>query len=817
MISQDNNNLRPLVLVLEVVQMRYDYQFNYTEDTIKGIYLIPPPQELSFSETLNYLRSKTGLIFKVLNDNFVSVQRPNDLMVCGYLKSKDNQTALTAATVSSGKNSTITDENGFFELMLLNQNETVSIRHLGYRTLLKSAKSFDKTKCEDLLMEAELQSLAEVVISDYIVSGINKVNNGTYEIDFSNFDILPGLIETDVLQSVQAFPGIQSENETVSNINIRGGTHDQNLILWDDIKMYQSGHFFGLISMFNPQITQKVSLLKNGTDVTYTDGISGTIAMKTDDDVNQTFKGSVGVNFIDANAFVDIPIGKKSSIQIAARKAISDFWETPTYKEFFERISQNTEVETNQSNIVNSDKTFDFYDTSLRWLYKISEKDEIRLNFINVADELVFDENAIVNSSEESRRSKISQNSIAAGFQYKRTWDDRWQTIFDVHETDYKLQAFNANVLDSQRFLQENSVSETSVKLNTYFRINKRFQLLGGHQFVETKVSNLDDVDRPRYRLLISEVVRTYAAYSQVNFAAVNRQTNFSFGGRINYIDKFKKTIIEPRFSFNQKFLNYFTFEVLGEFKHQLTSQIINFQSDFLGIEKRRWQLSNDQDIPIIESKQISTGISYNHYGWLLSAEGYYKTVDGITTQSQGFQNQYEFVKTAGSYDVKGVDFLVRKRLGNFNAWLSYAFMDNTYHFNALPETDFASNYDIQHYITLGLTYSTNHFKIASGVNWHTGKPATHPFENNTVVDGEINYQPANSSRLDDYLRLNVSALYDCNVSKKMKGTFGVSVWNVLNDKNVINTTYRVNDGNSQRIDQNSLGLTPNFVARLFF
>jgi len=179
-----------------------------------------------------------------------------------------------------------------------------------------------------------LQQLAEVMVSGYIVKGINKLSNGSFEIDISDFDILPGLVDTDVLQAVQAFPGIQSINETVSNINIRGGSHDQNLIVWDNIKMYQSGHFFGLISMFNPQITQRVSLTKNGSSTEFTDGVSGTISMETEKQINQKFKGNLGVNFIDANGFVDLPISSKSSLQIAARKSISDFTETPTYNNF---------------------------------------------------------------------------------------------------------------------------------------------------------------------------------------------------------------------------------------------------------------------------------------------------------------------------------------------------------------------------------------------------------------------------------------------------------------------------------------------------
>ena len=44
---------------------------------------------------------------------------------------------------------------------------------------------------------------------------------------------------------------IISVDESVANINIRGGTHDQNLFLWNNIRMFQTGHFFGLISAFS--------------------------------------------------------------------------------------------------------------------------------------------------------------------------------------------------------------------------------------------------------------------------------------------------------------------------------------------------------------------------------------------------------------------------------------------------------------------------------------------------------------------------------------------------------------------------------------
>jgi hypothetical protein len=665
--------------------------------------------------------------------------------------------------------------------------------------------------------DLKLQNLSEVTVSGYIVKGINKLSNGSFEIDISDFDMLPGLIDTDVLRAVQAFPGIQSINETVSNINIRGGTHDQNLILWDDIKMYQSGHFFGLISMFNPQITQRVALTKNGSSTEFTDGVSGTIAMETEKDISKKFSGSLGINFIDANGFADIPIGDKSSLQVAARKSIIDFTETPTYNNFFERISQDTEVENNASSIINSGKEFDFHDASLRWLYKISDTEELRVNFINVANELVFNESAVVNTNEDSRKSSLTQNSIAGAIQYSKIWDSKWQTNFEVYETDYKLKSVNANILDVQRFLQENEVSETSVKLKANYKLNDRVKLLSGYHFVETEITNLDDVDNPLFRSLVSEVLRTHGVFSQLSYKSKDRNTYLNVGLRYNYLGKFDKHIVEPRLSFSHKFLNHFSVEVLGEFKHQTSSQVINFQNDFLGIEKRRWQLSNDRDIPVIRSRQGSVGLSYNKSGWLISAECYYKKVKGITTQSQGFQNQYEFVKTDGANDVKGVDFILRKQLNNFNSWLSYSYMNSEYSFNSLRENTFPSNFDISHAITIGTNYTLERLKFSAGLNWNSGRLKTSPVVGNEIVDGEINYSATNSDQLQDYLRVDLSAMYDFKLSTTTTANIGLSVWNLLDRKNIINSFYRLNDGVVEEINQLSLGLTPNLVFRVNF
>ncbi len=808
---------KPLLILLKDLQDRHNVQFNYASDLIQGIEVPAPDQDLALARQIEFLQEQTGLEFKFLSESVIAITaRP--LRLCGYVRDKDSFQPLPYTTIQSGGNGTVTDEDGYFELVVGGPSEPVLIRHIGHRSIRREYRFFNTQNCGPVYMVPDRQNLTEIVLSDYLIRGMDKLDNGAFQLDFDRFTILPGLVEGDVLQSVQAFPGIQSIDETVSNINIRGGSHDQNLILWDDIKMYQSGHFFGLISMYNPQITQKVQLQKNGTSAALTDGVSGTIAMGTDKNINPEFKASLGLNLIDANGFLDIPLGENTSVQLAARKAISDLFETPTYSEYFKRIAQETEIERNASAVSNSDVAFDFYDASARLLSKPTEKDLLRVNFIHTANEVVFNENAVLEGVEVAKESSLEQKSTAFGLYHTRNWNPDFLTELSVYQSDYKLRAINANILQEQRFLQENSVSETGVRALALKNLSEGLAWGNGYHFVETKVTNLDDVDNPVFRRLVGEVLRTHGVFSEVHWNSGDRRTTVNGGIRGNYLEKFRKFLLEPRLSVNHQFLQWFHLEVLGEFKHQNTSQIINFQNDFLGVEKRRWQLSNDDDIPVIQSRQGSVGLSYVRGGWLVNAVGFLKDVEGITTQSQGFTDQYEFVKSAGKYDSYGAELLLRKQLQSLNMWLSYGYLQSRYHFPELEETDFRSNFDIRHALSTGITYTAGKLHLALGGNWRTGKPFTAPDAGNGQPGDPIDYGPANAQQLEDYYRIDVSAIYRSRINNTLGIQAGISVWNVTNRVNPLNTFFRPSGlGSPQQVIQESLGITPNASVKILF
>lgn len=752
---------QPLLSILNILEAQYNISFSYADETIRGKEISLPSEDLTLEVILEFLKNETELDFELLDSRFVTIK------------------------------------------------------------LLEKEKN-----------DYRVQKLEVIVVTNYLTNGITKLNDGAITIKPESFGILPGLIEPDILQTIQALPGVLSADETVSNINVRGGTHDQNLLLWDGIKMYQSGHFFGLISAFNPHTTKRINVYKNGTSAKYGDGISSIIDIELPNDIDNEFKGGIGFNLINADGYAKIPLSEKTELQLSARRSLTDIIVTPTYDQYLKRVFEDSDFSKSSNNSISQNETFYFYDMTAKFLYDISKKDRIRFHFLNVNNKLDYEELLTNNDRDEALNSKLSQRNSAIGLTYTRDWTDRLSTVYQAYVSNYDLDATNFDILNNQRLIQENEVYDGSSKFDINYKHNRHLKINGGYQFSEVGISNFEDVNDPPFRSYIKNVIRSHAIYAETALLSNNAKTNLKIGGRLNYINKFKLFLAEPRLRFSQRFLNNFKFEVLGEFKHQTTSQIIDLQNDFLGIENRRWVLANNNSdntvingktiypVPVVKSKQLSAGIHYNKNKLLISAEGYIKKADGITTRSQGFQNQYQFINSIGSYEIQGLDVLLNKQFGTIiSSWISYSYSSNNYIFPSLNSgKKFPNNVDIRHAFSFAGTYTQNAIKLALGLNWHSGKPTTLPSVNDAPNDRIITYTNPNSSHLDDYLRADCSATYAFHISDNARATIGASVWNVLNKKNIINTYYTLDANNEiNTVENESLGITPNVSLRIYF
>lgn len=817
-----------LAVVMQELEQKHNIRFSYVPEEIAGITVSLPEKTANLQAVLQQLNKQTDLQFTLLNNRYVTVVSPPKKSYCGRIIAADTGQPLEGTNVFSAMTSfsTVSTAAGFFNISAeIPPETTITLSYVGYyrQTLPVSDLSPD---CPTIVLQPQTAEIKEVLIKTYLVQGISKQTDGAIELNINNLGLLPGLVENDVLQIAQALPGVESADETISNINIRGGSHFETLLLWDDIKIYQSGHFFGLISAFNPDFTQQVSIYKNGTPPRYGESVSGVIAMRSKNTVAKEFSGGVGTNLINGNAFAAIPLSEKASIQVSGRHSLI-FFETPAYVSYSERMFQNTEI-TNSENPENeteiaSDVDFSFYDLSTKLNWDISEKDAVRVNFLAIDNNLNFTE-SIGFSTEKT--SELQQRSLVGGISWHRKWNPKIETTALAYGSYYLLNAINKDLFTTQETFQENEVLEEGLKLDSHFLVSGKTTFSAGYQFIETGSANTQDMNLPRFRNYKKEVLRRHSVFSNLGYSANQHKTKINAGARLSYFAKFDKLMIEPRLSVHQKLGNGFSVEAMGELKSQTTTQRIDFESDFLGVEKRRWVLSDNDDVPILESKQLSLGLGHNKDNWLLGLEGFYKEVSGITASGQRFQNQFQFLQAHGSYTAKGLEIVVNKKSRQFSTWFSYLFMQNDYAFETLNPSEFPNNIDIRHSATLAGTYTLNDLKFALGLNWHSGKPYTIPVpgEEIMVVDGQdvIQYDEPNNKRLPDYFRADFSAEYNCNISQNVAAKINVAVLNVLGTKNTLNIRYTLDSGEdgSRRINQVeeiSLGLTPNVSVQVLF
>ena len=159
----------------------------------------------------------------------------------------------------------------------------------------------------DKTMRETVQQLRDVIITSYMTSGITKGKDAVFAIESAKQALLPGLIESDVLESLQQLPGVISPNETATGFTVRGGATDQNRIIWDGINIYHKGHLFGMISPFNPNGIAKVNFSTKGTHSRYGERASGVVDISSRSEIPDAFNGTAGLNGLSADAFIEPP------------------------------------------------------------------------------------------------------------------------------------------------------------------------------------------------------------------------------------------------------------------------------------------------------------------------------------------------------------------------------------------------------------------------------------------------------------------------------------------------------------------------------
>ena len=747
-----------------------------------------------------------------------------------------------------------TNDDGYFTLREV-PSDTVSlvVKYLGYQTKtiqLTPEVDIDYFIIRMYPIDVQLQEVLIVAEEEHMMDskGISHLS-----ISPAQLAALPSLGEKDIFRSLQLMPGVSGTNENSSGLYVRGGTPDQNLILLDGFTVYHVDHFFGFFSAFNAEAIKDVQFYKGGFSAKYGERLSSVVELAGKSGNKNDFDFGVNLSALSVNGRLEGPIGDKATFFVAARRSYTDIIQSGLYNSITELVNPAPENNNTQGGrpgggrfVTQVQPDFYFYDINARLTYNPSQKDVISLSFYNGMDNL---DNSFDNSQSGlgggrlgggTENTSFTNNTIdltrwgnwGASSRWARQWNDRWYSNATLAYSNYFSNRDRSSEISIQRdtnlteirrgLVENNNVQDLTFRFNNELKFSVNNQLDLGAQFTYNDI---------RYDLIQNDTISImdqhgtgsrYAFYAQDNWNPFP-WLSLSGGLRSTYYDLTDQWYWEPRAQMSLNLGKHFKAQAAWGDYYQFTNRVV--REDILQGSRDFWLLADDENIPVGKATHYIAGLSFELPKYLFSVEAYYKPLEGLTEYTQRLSGgrgglNVEELFYQGNGVAKGIEFLAQKKVGQYTGWLSYTLGQVLYEFPDFSTDPFPALHDQTHEFKMVHTYQLNRFEFGGTWVYSTGHPYTAPVGGYTLelLDGTtfdyVNVADKNSYRLPAYHRLDLSATYKFQLGT-LPASFGLSVFNVYNRKNVWYKEYEVVDGDLLETDVTFLGITPNFFLNI--
>ena len=507
-----------------------------------------------------------------------------------------------------------------------------------------------------------IQEIPEITITNYLTEGISK-KNSTFIVKPKQLGLLAGLTEADVFESLHQLPSVANVNETATEITVRGGSADQNNVLFDAIPIYHKGHLFGMISPINPNIVSKITLFTKGTKPNFNDKASSVVLIETDNEINNKTLFNFGINGINFDANANIPLIKnKLSLQMSFRRSFTELLETPTFIKYEEKTFQTTKF------AIADDKNFNFSDYILKLNYHPNFKNQFYFTGIYIGNNLDF---KVKKNSNDSFNDFMAIKNSGFSLKWNRKWNSNLSQKTSISLSDYNLQYKHTNFSESvfldtskkgNQIYDSNLISTFSYKKNknNLIQFGYRFNFKNvSYAFTRLEDSNSFVLDTD------NSTVKTHQLFA--NLISDFNNFHLQIGSSINFYQELKTFKFAPRLLLTKKISKYFKLNFTTEYKNQAIYQIDETVLSDLYLENKIWRLANGNNFPIINSNQYSFGGIFVKNKWTFDVDLYYKKINGITALSFGYLNPDNPNFNKGKQKNKGLEVFAKKKFNHFN------------------------------------------------------------------------------------------------------------------------------------------------------
>ncbi|MEO8108594.1 MAG: TonB-dependent receptor [Ginsengibacter sp.] len=768
------------------------------------------PESLSDSSFDDYAIIDNSQNLKQQNKRFIIgeesyTNKAGENTVTGFVSDNKTGEPVIGASVHVENTNTgvTTDQYGYYTISLPKGPHTLSIQSTGMKDLKREINVYGDGKF-NIEMQGQIISLKRVVVSAEKAGNIRSLQMGTQILDIKTIKQVPVVFgEADVLKVVLTLPGVKSVGEASTGLNVRGGSTDQNLILFNEATIYNPSHFFGLFSAFNPEVIKNVELYKSSVPAKYGGRLSSVLEINTREGDKKNISGTAGIGLLTSRLTLEGPLIKdKSSFIIGARTTYARWLLNllpNQYKNskagFYDfNINVNHEIDKKNSLFLTAYLSKDNFNLNSDTSYNYGNNN-ISLKWKHIFNNRLY---FLVSTGYDNYQYKISSvsNPINA-----------YKLGFDINQLNFKT---NFNYFVNTKHSIEFGLSSILYKLDpgNYDPVGKESLVARDKVEAEQGLESALYVS-DKYNITSALAIETGIRYSMFNVlgpgafnvypTGVPKTEDNIIATNVYAKNKFVKTYSGPeirvstRYAFSGDFSIKAAYNTQRQYIHQLSNTSSVAPTDI-------WKLS-DPNIKPQFGQQLSLGFYKNLKSNTIetSVEVYYKKIKDYLDYKSGavlvlnHHIETDVINTKGK--AYGIELQIKKLTGKINGWISY-----TYSRTLLKMDDanageiinggryYPANYDKPHDVTFISNYRINHrFSFSLNATYSTGRPITVPigrfFYDNAY---RTLYADRNSYRIPDYFRTDFSMNLDGNhkIHQKAHNSWTVGVYNLTGRKN---------------------------------
>ena len=669
----------------------------------------------------------------------------------------------------------LTDADGFYRVSLPTGDTQLSFSGYSMEDLHLSLKVWSEGSL-DVVMKEKVTALSAATVSADAVSRHRDAKMGLERVRMDVIRKIPTAFgEGDVIKAVLTLPGVKSVGEASSGINVRGGSTDQNLILFNDGTVYNPTHLFGLFSAFNPDVVSEVELYKSSIPAELGGRISSVLDVRTREGNSKKVSGSLGIGLLTGRFHLEGPIAKDRTTFIIGGRTTYSNW-------MLDRLPANSNYKGGRTS---------FSDVTAAVTHRFNDRNSLHAYAYWSRDGFSFDRDTSfiysnLNASLKWRSRLGSRLNLTASAGYDR-YDARFVNDFNTW-SGYSI---------------DNSISQVFAKAVLRYSLTEAHNLSLGanaiwYDLKPGTINGLSDETLVEPRALSTQNALEPSLFLSDSWAVTPRFL-LEGGVRLSGMlvpgpDKF---YWNPEYRISGKYSIADNFSVKAGFNTM--SQYIHLISNTSSISPiDTWQLCTDRIAPQT-GWQGAGGLYWTLGSVDLTLEGYYKKMDHYLDYKSGavlLMNENladDLVETRGK--AYGVEFMAKKSTGKLTGWLSY-----TYSRTFLQETTdrgietinggdwYNAPHDKPHDVKLVANYKFTHrYSMSATLDYATGRPVTLPIGYYQYGGGlRLAYSGRNNYRIPDYFRLdlafNIEPGHYLRQLAHMSWTLGV--YNVTGRKN---------------------------------